>query len=154
MTSIKDVTAATLHVATDDLPWGTTAPGFETRMIHCNLEEGFSVNQIRVQPGVEQGWHRHEAPIFAYTTAGAWGHNRKYEYRPGTYVFETPGVVHRFLNGPEVTEAFFISTGHADAQFLDMTSGDVIRTVTQADLLEFYLHACEELGIPRPNVLR
>jgi quercetin dioxygenase-like cupin family protein len=148
---MKDAIARTLHVATDDLPWVQAGPGFEMRVIHARLEEGWVVTQIRAQPGVAHGWHRHDAPVFGYTTAGAWGHDESYEYRPGTYIFETPGVVHRFFNGPEVTEAIFLS--YADAEFLDLETNEVTGRVTRADMLESYLRGCDDLGVPRPNIL-
>ncbi|WP_297699071.1 cupin domain-containing protein [Mycobacterium sp.] len=151
MMSTKDAIARTLHIATDDLPWVTTSPGFEMRVLHARPEDGFTVSQIRAQPGVVHGWHRHNAPVFGYTTAGAWGHDESYEYRPGTYIFETPGVVHRFLNGPEVTEATFIS--YSDAEFINLETNEVTGRLTRAGMLEIYLRGCDELGVPRPHVL-
>jgi hypothetical protein len=48
---------------------------------------------------------------------GSWGHDQEHRYRPGTYIFETPTVIHRFVNGPSVTEAVFVSFG--DLEFID-----------------------------------
>lgn len=151
MTAIDDVVARTLHVATEDLPWVETAPGFEMRVIHGRPEEGFVATQVRAQPDVQQGWHRHTSLGFGYTTRGAWGHDFNYEYRPGTYIFETPGVVHRFLNGPGITEAFFIT--HSDTEFIDPETNEVLGRFTLADMVDGYLSRCEQLGLPRPNIL-
>lgn len=151
MTSMKDTVARTLHLATDELPWVPAGPDFEMRVVHARLDEGWVVSQIRAQPNVAHGWHRHDAPVFGYTTAGAWGHDETYEYRPGTYIFETPGVVHRFFNGPEVTEAIFLS--YADAEFIDLETNEVTGRVTRADMVERYLQGCEQLGVRRPNFL-
>jgi quercetin dioxygenase-like cupin family protein len=151
MTSMQDALAETLHIATDDLPWVEISPGFEMRVVHARVDDGWVVTQIRAQPGVQQGWHRHRNNAFGYTTAGAWGHDENFEYRPGTYLFETPGVVHRFLNGPEVTEATFIT--FSDTEFVDLETNEVTSVVGLSDLVNAYLGGCEQRGLPRPRFL-
>lgn len=151
MSSSSDTLARTLHLAPDDLPWVPVGPGTELRIFHARPDEGFVATHFRAAPNAEQGLHRHLAPVFGYTIAGAWGHDRKYEYRPGTYVFETPGVVHQFLNGPGESEVFFIN--HGDLEFIDPSGKEVVRTFTLKDMVATYLSGCEELGKPRPNIL-
>ncbi|MGV9797375.1 cupin domain-containing protein [Mycobacterium sp. NPDC003449] len=151
MTITERDMARTLHMASDDLPWVPVGPEAELRIIHARPDEDFVATQLRAQPGAEQGLHRHLAPVFGFTSRGAWGHDRTYEYRPGTYVYETPGVVHKFLNGPEVSEVFFIN--HGVIEFVDATGTEVIRSLTLAQMAEHYLAGCEEAGLPRPNVL-
>lgn len=143
--------ARTLHLATEDLPWAPLAEGMETRIIHARLEEGYLATQVRAHPGVVSQLHRHGTPVIGYTTKGAWGHDRRFEYRPGTYIFETPGVLHRFLNGPNVSEVFFNS--HGDIEMVDPETKEVVSTLTPADRVAAYFSMCEELDLPRPNVL-
>jgi len=140
---------STLHISDTDVPWIESAPGFEFRILQARLDDPLVVNELRAQPGVESPLHRHDTPVLAWTIEGAWGHDRRYLYRPGTYVYETPGVVHRFLNGPEVTVALFIQTG----DLVNLEDGDTGVLKTLAQRVSWYFEACETAGLPRPNVL-
>jgi quercetin dioxygenase-like cupin family protein len=153
--SMSDLT--TLHIHGDDVPWvqiGHIEKGsVEMRVLHAPVSGEFLVTQARVGPGVVSSLHRHIGPAFAYTTLGRWGHDDTYAYRPGTYVFETPGVLHRFYSGQEpITEVTFVS--YATLEFIDPDTLEVIGTETPADPVRRYFEACEEAGLPRPNVLR
>jgi hypothetical protein len=81
---------------------------------------------------------------------GAWGHDHEYRYRPGTYIFETPSVIHRFVNGKSVTEAVFVSFG--DLEFIDPETREVTKLARPQEMLDVYIAASEELGY-KPNVL-
>ncbi len=89
--------------------------------------------------------------MLGWTIEGAWGHDRQYLYRPGTYIYETPGVVHRFMNGPGVTRALYIQTG--DVENIDPETREVVSVNRIADRIDRYFQALEEAGLPRPNVL-
>src|SRR3546814_9309748 len=96
----------TLHLDSNDLPYAEVEDGIEFRILHARPEEGYYVTQLRVQPGYVGGLHKHSFSQGAsgFTLKGAWGHDEQYLYRPGTYIFETPGVIHQLLNGPEESE--------------------------------------------------
>ena len=152
MKPMAQALARTLHLATDQIPWVPAGiEGSEQRLIHSCPDEGFVVTQLRAQPGIASGLHRHHAGVLAYTLKGAWGHDRRFEYTPGTYIFETPGVLHRFLNGPQVSEVLFIN--FSVIEMVDPSSKAVIATITPQDTANAYFEKCEELGISRPNVL-
>jgi 2,4'-dihydroxyacetophenone dioxygenase len=143
----------TLHIANDDVPWVSSGPGFEFRILHAHLEDSLVVSEQRAQPGVESFLHRHITPLLAWTTEGAWGHDRQYLYRPGTYVYETPGVVHRFLNGSAVTVVLFVqSGGSGDIEVLD-DEGNLTGVITLAERVTSYFDLCEAAELPRPNIL-
>lgn len=143
----------TLHIRNEDVPWASSAPGFEFRILQAHLEDSILVQEMRAQPGVESYLHRHVTPLLAWTTEGAWGHDRQYQYVPGTYVYETPGVVHRFLNGPGVTVVLFLQGGGSgEIEILD-DAGEQVAVITLAERVESYFAACETAGLPRPNIL-
>src|SRR5262249_37169290 len=136
----------TLHIHSDELPFIESEPGLETRILQARPEEGLGVAQLRAQPGAASRLHRHLSPAFGWTLLGAWGHDQPYSYRPGSYIYETTGVVHRLLNGPAVTEAVFISTGITE--WIDPETQEVTGVLSPAGMREGYLAACEAQGLP------
>jgi quercetin dioxygenase-like cupin family protein len=141
----------TLHIMSEDVPYVEMEPGLEYRILQARPEDNLTVTQVRAQPGASTGLHQHASPVFGWTVRGAWGHDRDYKYRPGSYIYETPGVPHRFLNGDEVTEAIFVSLG--DVEHLDPATEEVVGAASTADILGAYLRACEEAGLPTPEIL-
>lgn len=146
----------TLHIACDDLPWvdqGQSVSGVQSRVLHAPQDGSFVVTQIRTGTHSVSPLHRHIGPAFAYTTLGSWGHDTSYPYRPGTYVFETPGVAHRFYSGADATtEVIFVS--YATLEVLDEDTLEVAGVMSPADVTRQYFEACEAAGLPTPNVLR
>ena len=141
----------TLHSNPDDegLPWIPSSPGIALRVLHARPSENLIATQFRAQPNAETSLHRHDGPVFGVAISGAWGHDRQYLYRAGTYIYETPGVVHRFLNGPDTSEVYFINQGNIEF----MEDGKVASRVAAADMLRNDLEGCETVGLARPNIL-
>lgn len=142
----------TLHIHSDELPWIATGPGMETRLLQARVKDEFYVSQLRAQPGCESGLHKHPFKRGAggFTLKGAWGHDHQYLYRPGTYIYETPGVVHQFFNGPSVTEVLFF--GDLVVDFVDAETLRVTERLPADVLLRRYLERCEEVGV-KPHYL-
>lgn len=140
----------TLHVHTEDLPFVEFTPGTETRLLQVRPSEGLVVTHIRAQPGAMSALHRHPSPVYGWTVDGQWGHDHQYLYRPGTYIFETPGVIHQFINGPTVTEAVFISTG--DLEIIDPETLELAAAATPRQILDQYVAKCEAIGVT-PGIL-
>lgn len=149
-----DLDYATLHVSSSDVPFasvlGIDAP-MSTRVLHARPSEGFIVTQMRARPFGKSALHVHHAPAFGWTNSGMWGHDEHFGYVAGTYIFEAPGVPHRFFAGPEPVDAFFVTYG--DVHVLDPETNEVTDVLSPSTLLERYLEACEECGVIRPNVL-
>lgn len=135
----------TLHVHTDELPFVEFTPGTQTRLLQVRPSEGLVVTHIRAQPGAMSALHRHPEPVYGWTVAGQWGHDHQYLYRPGTYIFETPGVIHQFINGPTVTEAVFISTG--ELELIDPDTLELVASATPSQIGEQYVAKCEAIGV-------
>src|SRR3546814_18840791 len=85
-----------------------------------------------------------------FTLKGAWGHDEQYLYRPGTYIFETPGVIHQLLNGPEESEILFF--GDLALDFVDPEPLDVISVVTADKSIDTHLQKSAEKGVITTNL--
>ena len=135
MHSIADLLVNTYHVDIEDIPWTQTRPGMEVRRIYSDPERGISVLQMRAQPWVTTPPHRHEGMVLGITTRGAWSHDPKeYVYKPGSFIAE-PNEVHRFFNGPEISEVFFISGPGATIDY-DEAGNEVVRKAGPDDALQ------------------
>ncbi len=141
----------TLHISAEDVPYIENTPGLASRVLHARKDEPLLVTELCAQPGAMSGLHRHVTPVLGWTIEGAWGHNREYLYRPGTYIYETPGVIHRFMNGPAVSRVIYIQSG--DVENIDPETREVISVNRIPDRIDRYFEACEAAGLPRPNVL-
>lgn len=143
----------TTHVDCDVIPWLAIAPGLEQRVLQVRPDENLIVTQSRYQPHFAHGLHRHLGPIHGFTLAGAWGHEEGvFPYYPGVYLYEPAGVIHRFFNGPEVSQAMFVNFG--DIELLDPETREVVRRDNAASQLKRYLENCEAAGLDRPALLR
>jgi hypothetical protein len=143
----------TEHLHSDNLPWvpaGTD--GMDMRLLQYRLEDDFAALQLRAQPHVVSVLHRHLGPVYALTTSGRWGHDETYEYRPGTYVYEPVGVVHRFYSGRESVEACFI--GFGGLEYFEPGESEPTGMLTTREQIDAYFTGCEAAGLPRPNVLQ
>ena len=146
----------TLHAHDDEsVPWVSTTPGYEYKIVHADLHAGMWVIRSRFSPGFSLPTHRHTGPVHAFTVSGSWRY-REYgiDYLPGTYVFEPPGSVHTLEVRPDATEP-------ADAWFAIWGSlvnlapdGSVVEVVDTETRLEQYLKACADAGLPEPQLLR
>ena len=149
--TIQKLIVTTLHADFDDFPFVEFYKGQEIKLVHARPEQNLSVVQIRAQPFIVGSLHRHMGPTFGFTTKGAWGHDLvEYPYHPNSYVCE-PNELHRFHNGPGVSEAYYINTG--DHVTYDPEGREEIKRTTAAGFLKAYLEKCEEMRLPRPNVL-
>jgi 2,4'-dihydroxyacetophenone dioxygenase len=141
----------TLHNHSSSVPWVDFDGGTRVRILHARPSEDFIVTQIHAPPGSESRLHRHLGPVFGWTNEGRWGHDHTFEYSPGTYIFETPGVNHRFYAGDNHVEAIFVSYGILE--FINPETLEVSGSLDSAGTLNYYMEMCEKAGLPRPNVL-
>lgn len=152
MTNLKDLIVSTLHSSFDDHPWVEFNKGQEIKVVHVRPSENLIAMQLRAQPFVIGTPHKHVGFTFGFTTRGAWSHNPKtFPYKPNSYVCEPINELHRYCNGPEISETYFINIG--EQQYYDDEGREVIRRSTPETLLAKYFQKCEEAGLPRPNVL-
>jgi quercetin dioxygenase-like cupin family protein len=153
MNAFNDMLAArqTLVVQGDDIPW-VKGPGWERRILQARVKDNILVTQDRFHPGFSYGLHRHLAPVLGYTLKGAWSHeSSNFPYTPGSYIYEQTGNLHRFYNGPEISEVIYVQFG--DVENIGPDGETVISRNCVASDLAAYFQRCEEQGIARPNIL-
>ena len=153
MKHLEHLLITTLHKKFDDHPWVSVykGSGTESRLLHARPEQKMTVVQFRACPGARTGLHRHLGPVLGITTKGAWSHHpEEFPYQADSYVCE-PTELHRFHNGPDLTEVFYINLG--DTEWYDEEGREVIGRTNASIVVERYLQGCEEMGLPRPNVL-
>lgn len=150
--SLDKLIISTLCSNFDDVPWVEASPGMESKVVHARPADRLMVIQLRAQPGVRSGLHRHLGLTLGITSKGAWSHHpREFPYKVNSYICEAVNELHRFQNGPGVSEVYFVNIG--DVEFFDDEGREMIGRYTAADQLKGYMAKCEELGLPRPNVL-
>lgn len=135
----------TLHIHSHELPFVEAGFGTSHRILMARPVEGLFAIHLRAEPFAKSGLHKHHNHVMGYTIAGAWGHDDQGLYRPGTFIYETPGVIHQFVNGPEVSEAIFI--GDPALDFVDPETLEVISSYNGRQMLDGYIAKCNDLGI-------
>ncbi len=152
MANIKELLVSTLYANFDDHPWAEINKGQEIKVVQLRPSENLIVLQLRAQPFVVGGLHKHVGFTFGFTTKGAWSHNPKeFPYLPNSFVCEPIDEFHRYCNGPGITETYFINIG--EQLYYDDEGREIIRRSTAQSLHDKYMAKCEELGLPRPNVM-
>src|SRR5207244_3274258 len=97
--------------------------------------------------------HRHLGPVHGFTSEGRWGHDTSFDYRPGSYIYEVPGIIHRFMSGPDGSvQAFFVEYGGIEA--IDGGAFEPLVMLGVEERVTLYFNACEAAGLLRPNILR
>jgi hypothetical protein len=153
MNAFSDILAAqqTLVVQGEDIPW-VKGPGWERRILQARVKDGMLVTQDRFHPGFKYGLHRHRAPVLGYTLKGAWSHEAtNFPYTAGSYIYEQVDNLHRFYNGPEISEVIYIQFG--EVENVDPETGAVTSRSSVASDLAAYFERCEAQGLARPNIL-
>jgi 2,4'-dihydroxyacetophenone dioxygenase len=151
MTSLDDLEIDTEHLHGDELPWVANAAGGSSRILLARERDSLVVMHWRAAPGTASGVHRHLGSVLVFTLAGTWSHRADVmEYRPGTYVSEPVGALHRFFAGPDEVEAIGYSFGDTEAVNAE---GEVVGVATLETKVAEYYKACEEQGFGRPNIL-
>ena len=150
MTAI-DTAPTAVHIGTDELPFVEIGNGNKLKVIQVKEREGLWIVENIFQGGYEVQRHKHTGPVYAYTTSGAWKY-AEYEYvnRAGSFLYEPAGSVHTLQCVEDDTRVWFHMYGvnlNLDAE------GNVEWVADGAGTLAFYYAACEEQGLPRPNVL-
>ena len=149
MTTIDVPTA--VHIGADELPFVDIGDGSKLKVIQVKESEGLWIVENVFQAGYEVQRHKHTGPVYAYTTSGAWKY-KEYDYvnRAGSFLYEPAGSVHTLQAIEDDTRVWFQMYGVN----LNLDSdGNVEWVADGAGTLAFYLAACEEQGLGRPNVL-
>jgi quercetin dioxygenase-like cupin family protein len=151
--TLMDIPRA-IHRGADDLPFVPLGDGSELALLQVDVEKGLWVIRTRFTPGMRVQTHKHTGEVFAFTVAGRW----KYEEYPevntaGSYLYEPAGSVHTLIvpdDNDEVTDVWFAIYGAN----LNLDADGNVEMVIDAGLIrDFYFAACEQAGLPRPDVI-
>jgi 2,4'-dihydroxyacetophenone dioxygenase len=144
----------TLHVHNEDVPFVEQGgSGIQIRLLQASADDGVVTAEYRFAPGIVGGLHRHLGPVYGFTSEGRWGHDTNFEYRPGSYVYEVPGIVHQFMSGSGgPVQAFFVECGGIEA--IDEESFEPLAILGVKERVALYFNACEAAGLARPNIVR
>jgi quercetin dioxygenase-like cupin family protein len=138
----------------EDMPYVPLVDGVTFQLLSVDLASGYWVVRARFEPGVTIQRHKHTGEVHAFTTAGAWKYLEYPEINTaGSYLFEPAGSVHTLQALAEnegITEVWFAARG-ANLNLDD--DGNVESVLDAHFILEFYLAQCEEMGLPRPDVI-
>jgi 2,4'-dihydroxyacetophenone dioxygenase len=140
-----------VHVGGDDLPFVDIGEGSKLKVIQVKEREGLWIVENIFQAGYEVQKHRHTGPVWGYTISGAWKY-KEYDYvnRAGSFLYEPAGSIHTLQCIEDHTQVWF----HMYGVNLNLDADGNVESVTDgAGALEFYLAMCEQMGLPRPNVL-
>jgi quercetin dioxygenase-like cupin family protein len=145
--------AGTLHVHNEDVPFvDQGGSGIEMRLLQASADDNVVSAEYRFAPGIIGPLHRHLGPVHGFTSEGRWGHDINFDYRPGSYIYEVPGIIHRFMSGPDGSvQAFFVEYGGIEA--IDGESFEPLAMLGAQERVTLYFNACEAAGLPRPNIL-
>jgi 2,4'-dihydroxyacetophenone dioxygenase len=149
--AVTESAPTAVHVGRDDLPFVDIGDGNKLKVIQVKVGEGLWIVENVFMKGFEVQTHRHTGPVWGYTVSGAWKY-KEYDYvnRAGSFLYEPAGSVHTLQCIEDDTHVWFHMYGvnlNLDAQ------GNVESVADGPGTLAFYLAVCEELGLPRPNVL-
>jgi 2,4'-dihydroxyacetophenone dioxygenase len=149
--ALIDSAPTAVHVGADELPWVDIGEGSKLKVIQVKEREGLWIVENIFQAGYEVQKHRHTGPVWGYTKSGAWKY-KEYDYvnRAGSFLYEPAGSVHTLQCIEDNTQVWF----HMYGVNLNLDENDNVESVADgAGALAFYLAMCEEMGLPRPNVL-
>ena len=140
-----------VHIGADELPFAPVPDGTMLKVLQVREREGLWIIQTIFPAGYEVQTHRHTGPVWGYTTSGAWKY-AEYDYvnRAGSFLYEPAGSIHTLTCIEDDTQVWF----HMYGVNLNLDDeGNVESVADGAGALAFYLALCEDMGLPRPNVL-
>ena len=130
----------------DESPYVPFKPNVFIRHLAFDVRHNAFANILWVNKGGMLGRHRHRGPVFACVLEGSW---RYLEYdwvaRPGSYVQESPGVIHTLVSDdPNGMKTFFWLNG--SLEFYD-EHDNLLETMDVFWFIDHYLNYCREHGL-------
>jgi hypothetical protein len=143
-----------IHRGVDDLPFVPLGDGSELQLLQVDIEQGLWVIRTRFTAGMAVQTHKHTGEVFAFTIAGRWKYAEYPEVNTaGSYLYEPAGSVHTLIvpeDNDEITDVWFAIYGAN----LNLDADGNVEMVIDAGLIrDFYFAACEQAGLPRPDVV-
>lgn len=128
----------------NESPYVPFVPNVFIRHLAFDVRNNYYVNILWCTKGGRVGRHRHRGAVSACTLEGSW---RYLEYdwvaRPGSYVRESPGVIHTLVSDEGMKTMFFLN-GALD--FFD-DSDNLLETLDVFWFIHHYVSHCREHGL-------
>ncbi|MGR8949140.1 MAG: 2,4'-dihydroxyacetophenone dioxygenase family protein [Gammaproteobacteria bacterium] len=137
-----------------DLPMVEISPGVAIQLLQVDFDHNTRVTRAQLAPGLKLRTHIHTGHVFAWTLAGTW-HYLEYpeNSEANSYLYEPAGSIHTLYVPEDSTQpADVIFIVHGSNIELGAT-GEVEGATSAMDIARAYLRACQEKGIPRPDVI-
>ena len=134
-----------IHVGAgeEESPWVPFRENVYIRHLAFDVRTNSYANLLWVKKGGMLGRHRHRGPVFACVLEGSW---RYLEYdwvaRPGSYVRESPGVIHTLVSDdPNGMKTFFYINGAIE--FFD-DNDNLLETLDVFWFIDHYVSNCRK----------
>ncbi|MFC6977960.1 cupin domain-containing protein [Microbulbifer taiwanensis] len=126
-------------------PWVPLGEGKAFKPLRFLADNRGFVELLRLEPGVEIGWHRHTGEVHAYNLQGSRELHTGERISPGDYVYEPPGNIDKWQAVGEVPLVVLVVVmGAVDYLGAD---GEVSGRYSAGTLLDLYRQHCEQEGL-------
>lgn len=141
-----------VHIGADEKasPTIEVFPGVFVRFLSFDVRNNSFSNITVVPGGGIIGRHRHRGPVVGVTLEGSWRY-AEYDWvaGPGSFIHESPGVIHTLEAGPGMKTFFEI---HGAIEFFD-PDGHLLQVQDVFWAINCYTAHCDKHGIPRNDAL-
>lgn len=143
MTAIAEL--PTRSAPDTDTPWVPLGEGKAFKPLRFLRDNRGFVELLRLEPGVEIGWHRHTGEVHAYNLQGTRELHTGECIGPGDYVYEPPGNTDKWRAIGDVPLVVFVVV-MGEVEYLD-ADGEVSARYSAGTLLDLYRQYCEQQGL-------
>lgn len=132
-------------IADNSIPWVPLGEGKAFKPLRFLSDNRGFVELLRLEPGIEVGWHRHTGEVHAFNLQGCRELHTGELVGPGDYVYEPPGNTDRWQatgNTPLIVLVVVMDA----VEYLD-ANGEVSARYTAETLQYLYQRYCEQQGL-------
>ena len=148
----KEFAIPDVHIGADEAasPTIEVFPDIYVRFLSFDVRSNAFSNITMVPKGGIIGRHRHRGSVIGVVLEGSW---RYLEYdwvaRPGSFVRESPGVIHTLEAGPGMKTYFAIN---GTLEYFD-ADDNLVQVQDVFWAIDCYLTHCRKHGIPKNDAL-
>ncbi len=135
----------TRSASDSDAPWVPLGEGKAFKPLRFLGDNRGFVELLRLEPGVEIGWHRHTGEVHAFNLQGTRELHTGERIGPSDYVYEPPGNTDRWRAIGDVPLVVLVVV-MGEVEYLG-ADGEVSARYGAETLLELYRRHCEQQGL-------
>lgn len=134
--------SAARTIADDRIPWVPLGDGKAFKPLRFLADDRGFVELLRLEPGVEIGWHRHTGEVHAFNLQGSRELHTGEIIGPGDYVYEPPGNTDRWwATGDAPLIVLVVAMGAVEY----LEEGGAVKARYTAETLRYrYQRHCEQ----------